>query len=163
MALVMFVAAFSVFHLGYAQTGRSKQGGAQVCGDPTQPCRSIATFEPHDISFRIVRQSAIWESELFYAIILKSMKVREDDCDQFISEKDRLAAQALFPKRKVFTSRCMEPATLYYINVSNDARFMAVYAGRTKAEADRVLADVKATGKFPGANIRRVRAGFNGT
>jgi hypothetical protein len=40
---------------------------------------------------------------------------------------------------------------------------MAVYAGATLAEAKRVLAAVNATGKFPGANIRRIRTGFNGT
>jgi hypothetical protein len=163
LAFVMFVAAFGSFHLGHAQSRPGSQGAAQICGDPTQSCRSLATFEPHDINFRIVKQSVIWESELFYAIILKSMRVPEGDCDQFISESERLAAQALFPKRKVFTSRCAEPATLYYMNVSDDARFMAVYAGKTKAEADRVLGEVKATSKFPGANIRRIRAGFNGT
>jgi hypothetical protein len=40
---------------------------------------------------------------------------------------------------------------------------MAVYAGITQAEANRMLAKVKATGKFPGANIRRMRAVMNGT
>ena len=40
---------------------------------------------------------------------------------------------------------------------------MAVFAGRTKAEAAKVLAQVKATGKFPGANLRLMQAGFNGT
>ena len=39
---------------------------------------------------------------------------------------------------------------------------MAVYAGKAPAEANRMLAAVKATGKFPGANIRRMRTGFNG-
>ncbi len=162
ITLVMCVAAVGSL-LSHAQSRGSNQAGAQVCGDPTQPCRSIATFEPYDINFRIIKQSVIWESEPFYAIILKSMRVAEGECDKFISEDDRLAAQALFPKRKVFSSRCAEPASLYYINIGDTARFMAVYAGRTKAEADRVLGEVKATGKFPGANIRRLRAGFNGT
>ncbi len=40
---------------------------------------------------------------------------------------------------------------------------MAVYAGPTLAEANRVLAAVKATGKFSGAYVKRMRAGFNGT
>jgi hypothetical protein len=40
---------------------------------------------------------------------------------------------------------------------------MAIYAGLTPAEANRMLAAVKATGKFPGANLRRMRATFNGT
>ncbi|MDT7604021.1 MAG: hypothetical protein QOF61_2018, partial [Acidobacteriota bacterium] len=42
-------------------------------------------------------------------------------------------------------------------------RILAVYAGATRAEAERTLADVKATGKFPGANLRRMRAEINGT
>ncbi len=40
---------------------------------------------------------------------------------------------------------------------------MAVYAGATLADANRTLRAVKATGKFPGANIRRMRAIMNGT
>jgi hypothetical protein len=40
---------------------------------------------------------------------------------------------------------------------------MAVYAGRTRAEAAKFLAQVQATGKFPGANLRRMSIGFNGT
>jgi hypothetical protein len=40
---------------------------------------------------------------------------------------------------------------------------MAIYAGTTIADANRMLAAVKATGKFPGANIRRMRTSFNGT
>jgi hypothetical protein len=40
---------------------------------------------------------------------------------------------------------------------------MAVYAGMTMADANAMLAKVKATGKFPGANIRRMRALINGT
>jgi hypothetical protein len=52
---------------------------------------------------------------------------------------------------------------LFYTNTSRKARFMAVYAGMSLADANSMLAAVKATGKYPGANIRRMRAGFNGT
>jgi hypothetical protein len=50
-----------------------------------------------------------------------------------------------------------------YTNTSPRAHFMAVYGGMTLAEANRMLARVRATGKFPGANIRRMRAMINGT
>jgi hypothetical protein len=40
---------------------------------------------------------------------------------------------------------------------------MAVYAGLTLAEANRMLATVQATKKFPGASIRRMRGVINGT
>jgi hypothetical protein len=134
-----------------------------ICGDPRASCKSIATFNPNDLSFRIPNNTVIYETDLFYAIILKSINVPEENCDKFIPESDRLAAQALFPDHKVFSSRCAEPGELSYTNTNAKARFMAVYAGLTTADANRMLAAVKATGQFPGANIRRMRAAFNGT
>ncbi len=134
-----------------------------VCGNPNAACPSQATFEPHDLKFRVPRNAVIWETELFYAVILKSMKASDDNCDAYVSEADRLAAQTLFPDRKVFASRCVEPGTLYYTNTAPNTRLMALYAGSTLAEANRILASVKATGKYPRAYLRRMRAGFNGT
>ena len=164
LAILVGLAAVC-FSLGsQAQTRRgARQQRGQVCPDPTQACSTVATFGPHDLPFRVREGSVIWESEPFYAVILKSIRVANGECERFISEDERLAAQALFPKRKVFTSRCAEPATLYYTGVNDNARFMAVYAGKTRSEAARMLETVKATGKFPGANIRQLRAGFNGT
>jgi len=136
---------------------------ASICGNPKLPCKSIATFEPYALPFHVPQNTVIYDSELFYAIILKSVGVSEEDCDVFVPENERLAAQALFPDHKVFTSRCADPGDAFYTNISSKHRFMAVYAGKTPAEANRMLAAVKATGKFPGANIRRMRTGFNGT
>ena len=109
------------------------------------------------------KNAVIYDTELFYAIILKSVGTSEDDCDVFVPESERLAAQALFPDHKVFSSRCPDVETLFYANVNSKHRIMAVYAGTTLVEARRLLESVKATGKFPGANIRRMRTGFNGT
>lgn len=134
-----------------------------VCGNPNAACPSQATFEPHDLPFRVPQNAVIWETELFYAVVLKSMNAADENCDALIPESERRAAQALFPERKVFASRCVEPGTLYYTNTRPNTRLMAVYAGPTLAEANRVLAGVKATGKFSGAYVRRMRAGFNGT
>jgi hypothetical protein len=106
--------------------------------------------------------SVIFDTELFYAIILKSVNVTDDNCNVFVPETERLQAQALFPDHKVFTSRCAYQADLFYTNVSDKHRIMAVYAGTNLAEAKRFLDIVKATGKFPGANIRPMRTGFNG-
>ena len=142
---------------------RRTTGRLTVCGNPNVRCPSTATFEPHDLPFRVPRNAVIWETELFYAVILKSMNASDENCDAHISEADRLAAQTLFSGRKVFASRCVEPGTLYYTNTRANTRIMAVYAGATLAEANRVLAAAKAMGKYPGANIRRMRAGFNGT
>jgi hypothetical protein len=162
LAIFVVFAAISLSANSQTRRGAKTQRG-QVCSDPTQACKTIATFEVYDLPFRIRQQNVIWESEPFYAVILKSMRVGSDNCERFISEKDRLAAQALFPRKKVFANRCTEPASLYYTGINYNARFMAVYAGKTRAEAARMLETVKATGEFPGANIRQMRAGFNGT
>ena len=134
-----------------------------ICGNPSKPCKTSATFQPNDLPFRVPENAVIYDTELFYAIILKSVGKSADDCDVFVPESERLAAQSLFPDHKVFTSRCPDVETLFYTNVSSKHRIMAVYAGATLAEANSLLSAVKATGKFPGANIRRMRTGFNGT
>ena len=150
-----------IFGAVYAQRKTTKR--LTVCGNPKLACPSQATFEPYDLPFRVPRNAVIWESEFFYAVILKSINAPDDNCDVQISESERLAAQELFPDHKVFASRCAEPGTLFYTNTRAHARLLAVYAGSTLGEANRMLAAVKATGKFPGANVRRMRAGFNGT
>ena len=143
---------------------RRPQRPSRICHDPTVACRTSTEFPPHDLPFEPPPRAVIWETQEFYAVILKSVRARDEvDCDTFVSEDERLAAQKLFPRRKVFTSRCNEPVSTYYTNTAPAQRFMAVYAGTTRAEAERMLATVKATGKFPGANLRRMRAGFNGT
>ena len=148
-----------------AQRGRTPRPvkGA-VCGDPAVACKSSVEFAPHDLGFRIPATAVIWESESFYAVILKSVRAPGDNCEQFVPEAERLQAQALFPHNKVFTDRaCGEPGEPYYTGTRPAARFMAVYAGRTRAAATKFLTQVQATGQFPGANLRRMSIGFNGT
>jgi hypothetical protein len=142
---------------------RRRTNQTTICGNPNEACRTAITFQPYDLPFRVPASLVIHDTELFYAVILKSMPAPNDNCDIFIPESDRVEAQALFPDRKVFASRCAEPESLFYTNTKRDHRIMAVYAGKTLAEANRVFAAVKATGKFPGANVRRMRTGFNGT
>ena len=141
--------------------GRKQTVG--ICGNPKLPCRTDFTFQPFDLPFRVPNTMVLYETELFYAVILKSKPAPNDDCDIFFSETERLSTQDLFPEKKVFASRCADPETLFYSNIKRDTRIMAVYAGKTLAEANRTLSEVKATGKFPGAYIRRMRTGFNGT
>ena len=135
-----------------------------VCGDPTATCKTSYEFQAHDLPFRIPARAVIWESEPFYAVILQSVKAGNDDCQKFVPETERQTAQELFPHNKVFTDRaCGDTGEPYYTGTQANARFMAVYAGRTRAEADKFLAQVQATSKFPGANLRRMSIGFNGT
>ena len=159
LSLVMLAPDFA----DAAQRRRAKPRPAKICSDPTATCRTVATFQPYDLPFLLDSNAVIWDSELFYAVILKSVRVPEGNCETFVSEAERLRAQGLFPHRKVFTSRCADPGSLYYTNTAPDTQFMAVYAGLTQAEAARVLSTVRAIGQYPGANIRRMRAGFNGT
>jgi hypothetical protein len=145
-----------------AQKHQNRKNAA-ICGNPKVTCETSFNFRPHDLPFRIPKDAVIYDSEPFYAIILKSVRVINNNYDTFVPEAERLQAQALFPDHKVFTSRSPDSLEVYYTNVAPNQNFMAVYAGRTRAEAGRMLAAVKATGKYPGANIRRMGAGINGT
>jgi hypothetical protein len=144
---------------------------ASICGNPMIACRTTATFQSNDLPFRVPKDAVIIDTVPFYAIILQSAAAKSDRCDDFIPESDRLAAQALFPDHKVFSSRCTDPENSRYedvttrkiTNLSDTNRIMAVYAGLSSAESKQFLEKVRATGKFPGANLRRLRTGFNGT
>lgn len=146
-----------------AQRRRRPARHLSVCGNPQAECKSAITFQPHDLPFRMPANTAIYDTDLFYAVILKSVRSPNDDCAIFVPESDRLAAQALFPDRKVFSSRCYEPGEVGYSNTSLNTQFMAVFGGATLAEANRTLARVQATGKYPRAYLRRMRAMINGT
>ena len=165
------VVLFGLLACGLAgQGGAAAQRGkriparpAAICPDPTVRCRTSVPFEPHQLPFVVPANAVIFETEKFYAVILKSERDKTQDCTGFIPEAERLEAQKLFPRHKVFASRCFEPAELYYEGVDPDVRFLAVYAGRTRAEAAAMLEKVKATGRFPGAYLKRTSTGFNGT
>ena len=146
-----------------AQGRRVGKRPAAVCPDPTARCRTSVTFEPYQLPFVVPADVAIFETEKFYAVVLKSARDNTQDCTGFVPESERIEAQKLFPRNKVFASRCYEPGDLYYEGIDSEVMFMAVYAGRTRAEAQAMLAKVKATGKFPGAYLKRTSTGFNGT
>jgi hypothetical protein len=163
------VAVLALSMLGSFSSGPNAQRRRQparhpaICGNPNFSCPSVITFEPYVLPFRLPANAVIYDTELFYAVVLRSVSSPTDSCDNFIPEPERLAAQIVFTNNKVFTSRCAEPGEVSYTNTNSRAQFMAVYAGATLADANRMLATVKATGKFPGANIRRMRAVINGT
>ena len=166
LVLVMAGALNLAFGQSHAQSHRARKGS--ICGNPTIACKTSVPFAAYDLPFRVPARAVIFDTELFYAIILQSVPRKEEDCSVFVREPERIAAQVLFPDHKVFTSRCADPGDpnsgmLSYINVDSKFEIMAVYGGTTLAESKRVLAAVKATGKFPGAYVRRMRAGFNGT
>jgi hypothetical protein len=157
------VAALTQAASGQSHVSRKRVKRGSVCGNPTVACKTTATFQPNDLPFRVPEKSVIFDTELFYAIVLKSVPADEGDCNVFVPEAERLEAQGLFPERKVFASRCADIENLFYTNVNPKFRIMAIYGGTTLAEANGLLAAVKATGKFSGAYMRRMRTGFNGT
>jgi hypothetical protein len=133
----------------------------KVCSDPAQPC---GTFKEHDLSFALPadgKPRADVRSAPFFAVILKS----GDRCR--FSEAERREAQGLFPKNKVFATRfeCDDDVenNVTYTGVDPKRGFLAVYAGEDRAAADAFLAKVKAFGRFPGANVRRLQAVFVGS
>jgi hypothetical protein len=159
---VILIGVIAVFALSFTASSEAQKRPArrpQVCGDPAMRC---GEFQPFDLQFRWPRNAVIFETEPFYAIILQSINAK-NDCETHISEDARLEAQRLFPRNKVFADRCPDAGSIYYSNTNADYRFMAVYAGKTRVEAGRLLATVRATGKYPTANLRRMQAGFNGT
>ena len=128
----------------------------RVCPDPAHPCGD--DFKPNELSFEIAKRFDFDRGEdrskPFFAIILKSGPL----CG--LPDAERVEAQALFPTRKTFLHRyfCDDFGdNVGYTNVSKKAGFLAVYGGDTAAEAGNTLAAVKATGRFPGANVRKMQ------
>jgi hypothetical protein len=151
-----FVAAI-IFSL--ASTASADTPG-KVRPDPADSC-SDQGFKPHELCFETPKDEiarAEYLSEPFYAVILKTT----EPCT--ITEDERLQVQGLFPRAKVFSMRfyCDEniEENISYTNVNDKFGFLAVHAGRTMKEANARLEEVKATGQFQGANIRRMQARF---
>lgn len=128
----------------------------KVQGDPRVACE---VAKPHELCFAKPSDGvarAEYLSEPFYAVILKTAA----KCS--IPEKERSKVQALFPAHKVFSMRffCGEDVeeAISYTNVNDQFAFLAVYAGATKADGNKMLKTVRASGRFPGANVRKMQA-----
>ena len=162
-ALLLIFTFVSINAQAQRKTAKPKLG--KICGNPQISCRTAdANFQAHEIPFEIPKGAVIYESETFYAIILKTVKLNSNtNCENAVSEKERLKFQELFKDNKVFALKCSDAGDLYYTNIANDVNFIAVYAGKTLAEANNFLKTVKAAGKFKGANARKMQAYVNGT
>jgi hypothetical protein len=129
-----------------------------ACADPAKPCPG---FRPHDLSFPLpgdgVARAEVRSASFFAVILVSGAPCR-------VTERERAEAQALFPGSKVFSARfgCDGDVenNVSYTNVDPKAGFLAVHAGADRAAADAMLARVKATGRFPGANVRRMEVVF---
>lgn len=163
LLVTLVILGASVSHAAAQSRSTRRPTKGSVCGNPKVACKTVATFQPNDLPFRVPENSVIFDTELFYAVVLKSLRAPDDNCDVFVPEDERITVQASFPENKVFASRCADPENLFYTNVNPNYRILAIYAGKTLPEAKRILTAIKATGNYPGANIRRMRTGFNGT
>ena len=129
------------------------------CPDPAQPCALPGNrFKPNELSFAAPREFRFDRgedrSQPFYAVILRSAP----RCS--LGEPERLEVQALYPASKVFLHRhlCEDFGDkVTYTNVDRKLDFLAVYSGETEASARALLEQVKAAGRFPGANMRRMQ------
>src|SRR5689334_14146106 len=72
-----------------AQTRRKPAKRPPVCGNPNVTCGGDITFQPYQLPFRIPRNAVIYDTDLFYALILKSVPSPEESCDNFIPEPER--------------------------------------------------------------------------
>jgi hypothetical protein len=153
MKMIRTDIAFAFFLMTAAAFADS-QGKVQP--DPKKACPG---FKPHELCFETPKDGIArveYLSEPFYAVILKTA----EPCA--VTEEERLQAQALFPRSKVFSMRfqCDDniEENISYTNVDARFGFLAVHAGTTLEEARKRLAEVNATGRFPGANIRKMQA-----
>ncbi len=151
----------------------ARQATNEVCPDPAKPCHHIGKkFDDWELSFKLPAKlipNKTYNSAPFYALILKEFGYVED-CDggEFViaEEDERKQLQKAQPTRKVFVDyQCPNMAAVGYdfpgradsekVLISN---FLAIYAGRTQAEADALLTQLKA--KYPKAVIKRMTASY---
>ena len=122
------------------------------------PAKPRPGFKPHQLSFETPQDGVArdeFRSAHFYAVILKTT----ERCR--VTEQERGELQRLFPANKVFApkSGCDDDEdTISYTNVNPKVGFIAIYAGDSLEQAQQFLATVKQTGRFPGANLRRMQA-----
>ena len=161
--LLVFIAGLSFTAFGQKRKAKVRYG--KVCGDPTVKCKGADNFQAGDLPFDTGKNFVIYESEPFYGIVLKSVKLADfGDCQKpSFKESERVAMQADFEHNKVFALNCLESGSNYYTGVADKTAFIAVYAGRTLTEANQFLKTVQALNKYPGIKIRKMRIGVNGT
>lgn len=146
----------------------------KICGNPNVQCKSNDVFSESELSFELTGEMEFFGEYLskpFYAVILKSRKVIEgsfpadkiqQDCGGQFTEDERLETQKLFPENKVFATKfgCFRGYHQGYTKVNFDFNFMAVYGGERITQANALLKKVRDSGKFSGANIRKIQAGY---
>lgn len=159
--IIFFIPASS-----YAQSASQSQL-YDVCGNPKLECKTSGGFDDADLPIKVTGKlewMGEYKSKAFYAVIVQSRKViavsgPEEECGGQFTPAERSRLQSSFPSNRVFSSAF---GCYYfehsYTNVNTGFNFLAVYGGETEAAARTVLKAIKSTGKYPGANLRRMQA-----
>lgn len=163
--LTTILSSFLVFSFSAHADIQTK---GEVCPDPVKSCPATAyEFQANELPYHLPAQLT-WQtahySAPFYAVILRSVKAVEmqnaesgdEICKGFVEESERLTIQAKFPDHKVFTSRNGCAPMVTYSGVNSNYNFIAVYAGKTKAEASAIVERAKQAG-FKDASLRKMQ------
>lgn len=159
MTKLIVLAAYLVLAQPFTLIAQTR-GGA-VCYQPTVQCFGSYSFAPYQLPFTIKEKlefGKTYRSEEFYAIVLKSVKaVGDPDCS-FVTEAERLEEQKWWPNRKVFASRLNCPEELVvYDNTDQNFNFLAVYAGKSLKEAQRLINQIRVNPRYSKAYLKRMR------
>lgn len=171
-SLALFPVAAAMLLVGPMATQLSAQkatNGLDVCPDPSKACHSPhKRFAPYEIPFRLparIQPNRAYRSVPFYGVVIQMRRSAPTDCDggefTIAIERERKLAQTLFPQRKSFaSSQCPDMSALSYIinGKPNTQVFTAIYAGKTRREAQSVLGQAKK--RFPNAKMHRMQAVF---
>jgi hypothetical protein len=152
------------FLSGHSFAQKKNRKIPKVCGNPEAACEGRSSYQPYELPVVWPANSVIAESEPFYAIILKSAKSDfSGDCEKVFSPEEIQSFQNQFPTNKVFALKCADTGYNYYTGVDGNYVFIAVFAGRTLAQANKFLTEVKASTGIQGLRVRKMRVGTNGT
>src|SRR6202040_1690796 len=83
---VVTVQSFSAGTASAQKKRRPQVRHLSVCGNPKVPCKTAGTFQPYDLPFRWPQNTLIYDTELFYAVVLVSVSAPDDSCEVFVSE-----------------------------------------------------------------------------
>jgi len=146
----------------------SQQRRYEVCGRAVDWCDTDVTFwESHDLKIRIKGQQKMWDvykSKPFYVVVLKRKKavvsdhIDDDKClEGYFDNAEIGQVQLYFTENKVFANNdgC-HPAPMVRYSYFLDGNFMAVYAGKTRSEANPLLRRAKAKAEYRDAHIAQM-------
>lgn len=156
------------------QTLSQQQQRNAVCPIPIQPCRhKEKEFADWELSFKLpakITPNKTYSSAPFYAVMLKTYKSEDDDCDggEYIEalEAERKQLQKSQPERKVFAAyACPNMDAVNYDfegrwdkakDVELIGNFIAVYAGQTAEEAKTLRQSL--LDEYPKATVKKMTA-----